>query len=118
MSGRAGGGRGDGGGEGLMSADEALAWQLQDKLFLQVLFLGGAFCPSLQVWVEARGRVSADEAAARQLLDILYILSHNLVIYSSLPARLRTAELYMCPHTTIYVSSYYSICVLILHAKD
>ena len=38
MSGRAGGGSGEGGGEGQMSADEALAWQLQDKLFLQVFF--------------------------------------------------------------------------------
>jgi hypothetical protein len=43
MSGRAGGGSGEGGGEGQMSADEALAWQLQDKLFLQVFFFAHFF---------------------------------------------------------------------------
>jgi len=48
------------------------------------------------------------------VLILLYMCPHTTAYVSSYCYKCVLILLYMCPHTTIYVSSYYYICVLIL----
>jgi hypothetical protein len=59
------------------------------------------------------GDTKLGDTGRELLLLLLYMCPHTTTYVSSLLLYV-SAYSYMCPHTPVYVSSYYYVCVLIL----